>query len=803
MTSSSGIIFEVLTVRNVPNSPKSSKTSLMALDVTESLDFLQFKHALFRHIGQFGNFPIKYINEDSDQTLIETEEDFKKAMKVAQNRSLRGKLLLIVVDITSEHDVHTSSTHLHTEKPKKHYDIKRKIPSKKVSEAAGIRGHPLSSACEGHIRGLKATSVNIKAKPLLQQLANMSTIISDGSKSRQCACSDNPPPWFFVYMNKLKQEILQDVKEIIKTEKGKKEIKQEKKPRTRVIKRQEDELCDNSQSRIEQRNLKLLRKIEKLQSKEKKLENKLDQRIEKMETKKKRMLEKVSHSRNGKRKLSEESGSEGCGAAGVPNWLSGISVSKLLPIHVQPGQVFSRTWEVLNNGIVPWTEATELREIFWHPNGLLPEKTIVKCPPLKSGEKGSITVTFTAPDNPGIYESCWNFFHMGEIFGCGIACTIIVDAREENSVPQPTNAEVVEKKFEDVAGKIEKLKLENDEEYNSSSDSDSIVTDSDDSGSFVVVNMPARCVKRVQDEFKGLPDQETVSLKLKKSNLCDILKMSNTRNAIIEDKSEATNSNGKHDIQLNTCKMFQVANEKADNTSDSKTTQENNADVYVADRTGNITVITAVQQTDTASCYSITSSSTASSCVNIATSSASLYPKLELHSQRDTPTAPSCPDYHTQVEINEFLSCPNETGIQFLNTQEEHNGSEVSSVLSETTQFSNVEQKSPVARPVEQEQTENSEQTVPILPEALVNGAVNVAQSAYSVACNVLNTLRSKTESDTNGSDQQFKTNMALLSEMGFTNTICNAVLLKYYNNDIEKVVAAILSGGKVDQIPK
>lgn len=53
------------------------------------------------------------------------------------------------------------------------------------------------------------------------------------------------------------------------------------------------------------------------------------------------------------------------------------------------------------------------------------------------------------------------------------------------------------------------------------------------------------------------------------------------------------------------------------------------------------------------------------------------------------------------------------------------------------------------------------------------------------------------------GSDQQFKTNMSLLNEMGFTNTICNAVLLKYYNNDLEKVIAAILSGGKVDQIPK
>lgn len=795
MTSSDGVVFEVLTVRNVPNSPKTSKSSLMALDVTDSVDFSQFKNALFRHIGQFGNFPIKYVDENGDQRLIETEEEFRKAMKVAKDHSLKGKLFMIVVDITSEQKIHTQvytlASEVRFEKPKKHSDLKKK--------------HSCKTLAEGNVmRGVKTTSVNIRAKPLFQQLANMSTVMSEGSNSRMCPCKENPPPWFFAYMNKFKDEILQEVRDIVKTEKIKKENKQDKKPRTRCIKRQEDELCDNSQTGVEQsacRNMKLLKKIEKLQRKEKKLETKLDQRIEKMETRKKRMLEKASRPRNGKRKLSEESGSEGYGPVALPNWLSGVSVSKLLPIHVQPRQVFSRTWEVMNNGIVPWTDATELREIFWHPNGLLPEKTIVKCPPLKSGEKGSITVTFTAPDSPGIYESCWNFFHMGEIFGCGVACTVIVDAREENSVPT-TAAEVVDKKFEDIAGQIEKMKLEYDEEYNSSSDSDSIVTDSDDSGSFVVVNMPARCVKHVQEDFKGLLDEETVALKLKKSNLCDILKMSNTRSAVMGDKNETTNLNGKQDVQPSTS-TFQVVNESTGNANNVNTSRENNADVYVVDRYGIVTVPTSVQQTETGSCYSLaTASSSASSCVNITASSSSLYPKLELLSQKNASAAPSCPD-QIHVENNEFLSCPNETGSQYANIQFQHSTSEASSVVNET-QFSNMEQKSEVAtKPTEQEPAEHPEQIVPILPEALVNGAVNVAQSAYSVACNVLNTLRSKAESDTNDSDEQFKTNMSLLSEMGFTNTICNAVLLKYYNNDLEKVIAAILSGGKVDQIPK
>lgn len=97
----------------------------------------------------------------------------------------RARVLKVVVDMRNEHAVFTEASEMCPEKTKKHTDLKKKHSNGTV------------------IRGVKATSVNIRAKPLLQQLANMPTIMSNGSTSKQCACSENPPPWFFVYMNKV------------------------------------------------------------------------------------------------------------------------------------------------------------------------------------------------------------------------------------------------------------------------------------------------------------------------------------------------------------------------------------------------------------------------------------------------------------------------------------------------------------------------------------------------------------------------------------------------------------------------
>lgn len=97
---------------------------------------------------------------------------------------------MIVLDITSEHDIHTCPATVCVERIRKHSDMKKK-QSCKSSDGNGFRGFKPGSV------------VNIRAKPLLQQLASMSPVIHKTSGNRHCACSENPPPWFFVYMNKV------------------------------------------------------------------------------------------------------------------------------------------------------------------------------------------------------------------------------------------------------------------------------------------------------------------------------------------------------------------------------------------------------------------------------------------------------------------------------------------------------------------------------------------------------------------------------------------------------------------------
>lgn len=94
---------------------------------------------------------------------------------------------MIVIDVTNEHGVYIQTGEMHFEKPKKYSDLRKKHSCKTFADGT---------------RGVKATSVNIRAKPLFQQLANMSTY--EGSNSKQCPCSgEHPPRWFFQYMDKV------------------------------------------------------------------------------------------------------------------------------------------------------------------------------------------------------------------------------------------------------------------------------------------------------------------------------------------------------------------------------------------------------------------------------------------------------------------------------------------------------------------------------------------------------------------------------------------------------------------------
>lgn len=101
--------------------------------------------------------------------------------------------------------------------------------------------------------------------------------------------------------------------------------------------------------------------------------------------------------------------------------------------QVPPGKEFVKTWRVVNSGVMPWNEKTTLCK--WtqvrfrgSPAGwkLKPSLKKVVCPPLEPGQEGDISITFTAPSEPGWYATHWRFCQKGRVFGNQMWCAIHV-----------------------------------------------------------------------------------------------------------------------------------------------------------------------------------------------------------------------------------------------------------------------------------------------------------------------------------------------------------------------------------------
>ncbi|KAK8738135.1 hypothetical protein OTU49_004062 [Cherax quadricarinatus] len=101
--------------------------------------------------------------------------------------------------------------------------------------------------------------------------------------------------------------------------------------------------------------------------------------------------------------------------------------------EVLPGKEFVKTWRVVNSGVMPWNDKTILCK--WtqvrfrgSPAGwkLKPSLKKVVCPPLQPGQEGDISITFTAPSEPGWYATHWRFCQRGRVFGNQMWCAVHV-----------------------------------------------------------------------------------------------------------------------------------------------------------------------------------------------------------------------------------------------------------------------------------------------------------------------------------------------------------------------------------------
>uniref|UniRef100_A0A663MI12 Next to BRCA1 gene 1 protein n=1 Tax=Athene cunicularia TaxID=194338 RepID=A0A663MI12_ATHCN len=109
--------------------------------------------------------------------------------------------------------------------------------------------------------------------------------------------------------------------------------------------------------------------------------------------------------------------------------LSAVFVDENLPdgTHLQPGTKFIKHWRMKNTGNVEWSSDTKLKLMWGNLTLASSEKKDVLVPSLPSGQVGTVSVEFIAPNIEGTYTSHWRLSHRGEQFGPRIWCSIVVD----------------------------------------------------------------------------------------------------------------------------------------------------------------------------------------------------------------------------------------------------------------------------------------------------------------------------------------------------------------------------------------
>lgn len=91
---------------------------------------------------------------------------------------------------------------------------------------------------------------------------------------------------------------------------------------------------------------------------------------------------------------------------------------------VKPGASLDKRWLIQNSGTCNWDERYRLKFVSGVELGAPLEQALF---PARSGTKATLRVTFTAPTEPGTYQSAWQAYDpQGQPFGDPIYLQVIV-----------------------------------------------------------------------------------------------------------------------------------------------------------------------------------------------------------------------------------------------------------------------------------------------------------------------------------------------------------------------------------------
>ncbi|KAK7864626.1 hypothetical protein R5R35_012402 [Gryllus longicercus] len=808
-----GITFHVQWKKKPGTVTRQDDTSIGLWDPDDStLDWPTFKSYVCQNLGVADNLTVAYMDSEGDELPIESECEFREALKFARQQSYKGVITVLKVDRQEAGNSSTPtskvSENVSQDKAKSLLMSCTKQKSKTASKSthksnsSGKNGHSSTSEDRRSKESKARSSVDNRDSPNMDQ-GELLLKVLEKLKKMNLEQTDAPPPWFRRYMQKMKSDIVTEVTNNILHEIQRVVPMQRdyNAPRSnswvlnknKKKKKLSDEESSDGALGCESRDHKLLKKIEKLHKREKKLE-KLDSKLEKLENKTKRMMEKRSQCKARCERLPERKICPVKRRSGDLHFGTYLMDAILLndgpasEITIFPGHNFTKVWEIMNAGTLPWTDKTELRQA-WGTSGLEPEETVVKCPILQPGEQGTISVRFRAPAFPGKFKSYWHFYHMGDRFGHWIGCAVVVKDMKE--LPGHLNKEVIYepngqndlsldsgiKNKSDVINKLPYCKTEcklksslppahRREEYESDFESDNLSvisgpgsesSDSDDEN-FVVIPMPACFVCDVP-----LGQAETVPV-LVKSELKE---------------SKYVNEQGVKGNVLIDLISSSTVNEPEQ--YEDKPLEK----VYAVDPSGCCIAVKDSSESGVQNSERVQSQSSSS---------------IAEANWSETPhRCESEPKNHKQENNSHSATHSHATGTEQAATDDVHSNSH-----GNNSSTSNTNKHSPSGS-MGQDPLTN---VIHILPETLVAGAVNVASTAYSTARAVINNLQHRTRQIGEGQEWQWNDlpenvvqpdstttgNLELLQEMGFSNRILNVLLLQRYDNDLTKVVAELLS---------
>ncbi|XP_072396375.1 uncharacterized protein [Diabrotica undecimpunctata] len=343
---------------------------------TTTLNWETFKSYLLKNSGTVGeDVKVSYITSSNREFPIESQTDFQIALYAFRRKARMGDIVTLKLDRISDQQNYRNTRHSN--------DVETQFDNEAVS------------------------------------------IVSS------CCNSETPPEWFLTYMNKFKKNLTDDITASVAS------IVSNIKPHT-----VSQPSCYHSRkSKAEnskRRKLPLLTGEGSHEStkdllKSLKLEGKLEHKLEKLESKTKKLKEKKLAL------FSKSSDSDGCTSSvkrrssvpcepeddGFHMDAMPINVQQIIP-HLLGGEIYLHQWKVLNSGKSAWTNETNLLYT-WGAKALKPLETIISVPHLKAGETGTIGVRLQVPNNPGQYECYFNFHHRGRRFGHWLGCQIIVD----------------------------------------------------------------------------------------------------------------------------------------------------------------------------------------------------------------------------------------------------------------------------------------------------------------------------------------------------------------------------------------